>query len=102
MTAIPATLSAPASQTAIVLTLDRLKAHALTPTETESDLLSLFDVDKSSVAATDVLGYLAALLHKLTAGEVDSETASEDIQEVLNAWREDLENARALFDIGAD
>jgi hypothetical protein len=100
MAAIPATLSAPASQTAIIITLDRLKAHALTPTETESDLLSLFDVDKSS--ATEVLGYLAALLHKVTAGEVDSETASEDIQEVLIAWREDPADARALFDLGAD
>jgi hypothetical protein len=86
MTAIPASLTAETTDDAIQLTLQRLQCRELTPTETEKDLLLLFDAEMGEHLKPELTRYISDLAEQVRTGALDPDDAASDIRQMIGFW----------------
>jgi len=102
MTAIPAALNAGSDDQAILLTLERFRAHELTAPETEKDLLLLFDAEVDREREPQLTKYVADVAQKVGSGELDASDAASDIREMMNYWLKQSGDLEHLLVLGDD
>jgi hypothetical protein len=102
MTAIPPSLVTHDKEASLLITLERVKRHGLTPDEAKSDLFLLFDVVIMEEHTRRLGDYLMDLIDLVQKHELSPETASKDILEILHLWRTRASEIEGLLDIGIE
>ncbi len=102
MTAIPAALNTDTDDEAIALTLERFRAHELTPAEAEKDLLLLFDAEIHPARRNQLKEYITKISALVASGELDLDDAASDIRQMISYWLSQSEDLSVLLDIGVE
>lgn len=100
MTAIPASLTAETTDDAIELTLRRLQSHELTSTETEKDLLLLFDAELGEHLKPELTRYISDMAEQVRSGTLDAPDAASDVRQMISFWLTRSDNLHNLLDLG--
>jgi hypothetical protein len=102
MTAIAAVLTTHSDDEAILLTLKRLRTHALTGLEAEKDLLLLFDAEVDRERVPLLARYIADLAGKVGRGELPAADAASDLREMITFWLARSEDLQHLLVLGVE
>ncbi len=102
MTATPAALNTETDEQAIALTLERFRAHALTPAEVEKDLLLLFDAEVHPARRNQLKEYITKISGLIASGELELDDAASDIRQMVTYWLSQSEDLGELLEIGGE